>query len=180
MFHSSWRTGGLEAPSQLCEGNDTTFSCCQLHLQQMEAHARKWIYTICRRGILHHPPCGFILGWKLLWLDHWTVPDAAAENIWWNDLWTWNYRQYTLAKYVHTLPHCVPICDELEQFTEYTLVDQSNIETYGKEPGQETIKIDGCRYIHHLLDMKLIAWSICQVASSMTYLLIVIKLYKLS
>ena len=183
MFHSSWKDRGLEAPSQLCEGNDTTFPCCRtsslVQICQVvfttdgssrANHARKWIYTIRRNGILHDPPCGFILGletslirplkssWCGSWkhLEKWLV-DVESQTVHW------------LLKWVHALPHCVPTCDELEQFTgvhtgtpeQHKDIQQS---TRSRDNKERSIFVGWLQAHHHLLDTKLIAWSPCQLA----------------
>ena len=89
----------------------------------------------------------------------------------------------TLAKWVHALPHCVPTCDELEHFTgvhtgtseQYKDIQQS---TRSRDNKERCIFVGWLQAHHHLLDTKLIAWSPCQLASSLAHLLIVINLYK--
>ena len=66
---------------------------------------------------------------------------------------------------------------------EYTLVHQSSNKdiqqsTRSRDNKERCIFVGWLQAHHHFLDTKLIAWSPCQLASSLAHLLIVINLYK--
>ena len=127
-----------------------------------------WIHSGEETSLIRPLKSSWCGSWKHL--EIWLV-DVESQTVHW------------LLKWVHALPHCVPTCDELEQFTgvhtgtpqQHKDIQQS---TRSRDNKERSIFVGWLQAHHHLLDTKLIAWSPCQLASSLAYLLIGTNLYK--
>lgn len=67
----------------------------------------------------------------------------------------------TLTKWVHALPHCLPLCDALEKSLVCTLLPLNNTKIFVHPLRLQTRKTtksssSGCRHIHHLQVINLI------------------------
>ncbi len=84
---------------------------------------RTWLQHVWNRAqivhrswLLYNTPVWSFLERQLFGPDHWAGAYAAVEVCRRDDTWTGNHWKH-VAKWIHALPSCIPICEALENFT---------------------------------------------------------------